>query len=243
MRRDLEAMVRLGAKWMDEVSMTTNGTLMTERRSKALSDAGLNRINVSLDSFENYQKITGGEVSVVVENLKSASRFYDPIKINMVLLKGMNEDELFDMIHFCRENSYILQLIELIPFTPDLHDLYLDLAPVEEWLSLHAEKIDIRAMHNRKKYFLDGAEIEVVKPMHNSRFCPNCKRIRVTSDGKVKPCLMRNDNLVDGLGAFKREGIGGLERSLREGINRRTPFWSLDDRHIGERAELEKSES
>ena len=246
-RRDLEEIVRIGAKWMDDVSMTTNGTLLSQERSRFLSGAGLCRINVSLDSFNGdlYQKITSSKVRVskIIENLEKASDFFDPIKINMVLLKDINESEVPEMIRFCKENGYVLQLIELQPSNySKIDDLFLDLGDMERELSLKAQKIEIRKMQNRKKYFMDGAEIEVVKPMHNSEFCPNCKRIRITSNGEIKPCLMRNDNHVDGLTAFRLYGLKGLEEALTEGINRRKPFWSsVYDRCIGQEAYEEKS--
>ena len=249
MREDLEEIVRIGAKWMDEVSMTTNGTLLSQEKSRSLSRAGLNRINVSLDSFDGdlYRKITSGKIRVskIIENLKKASEFFDSIKINMVLLKNVNESEIPDMIRFSKDNGCILQLIELQPlYSSEFDNLFLDLSEIEEMLSSKATRINVRKMQNRKKYFIDGAEVEVVKPMHNSEFCRNCRRIRVTSDGKIKPCLMRNDNLVDGLTAFQINGLGGLEKALREGINRRKPFWSSEyDRYIGQKTQLEKSKS
>ena len=86
-------------------------------------------------------------------------------------------------------------MIELM----DLTDLGIsgDIEGVERHLQANADRIVTREMHRRKKYFLDGAEVEVVRPMDNTEFCANCTRIRVTSDGKLKPCLLRNDNLVD----------------------------------------------
>jgi cyclic pyranopterin phosphate synthase len=64
-------------------------------------------------------------------------------------------------------------------------------------------------MHRRKKYFIDGAEVEVVRPMDNTEFCAHCTRLRITSDGKIKPCLLRNNNLID-IGTCDREKIKKL---------------------------------
>jgi cyclic pyranopterin phosphate synthase len=77
-------------------------------------------------------------------------------------------------------------------------------------------------MHHRKKYCLDGAEVEVVRPLHNTEFCAFCNRLRVTSDGKLKPCLLRSDNLVDTRGKHGEE----LEDAFREAVSRRKPFFS-----------------
>lgn len=240
MRKDLAEIVHIGDRWMDEISLTTNGTLLSEERSRSLAHAGLDRINVSLDSFneELYRKLTGQRKGIerVICNLEKAQRFFYPIKINMVLLKDLNESEVPHMIQFCKDRGYILQLIELQPFDSyrTFNDLFLDLGDMERELGLKAQRVEIRKMQNRKKYFVDGAEIEVVKPMHNSEFCRNCRRIRLTSEGKIKPCLMRNDNLVDGLAAFQTRGLTGLEEALSEGINRRNPFWATisHDRYI-----------
>jgi cyclic pyranopterin phosphate synthase len=76
-------------------------------------------------------------------------------------------------------------------------------------------------MHHRKKYCLDGAEIEVVRPLHNTEFCAFCNRLRVTSDGDLKPCLMRADNHVDIRG---KTGID-LENAFIEAVKRRAPFY------------------
>jgi cyclic pyranopterin phosphate synthase len=76
-------------------------------------------------------------------------------------------------------------------------------------------------MHRRRKYFLDGAEVEVVRPMDNTEFCANCTRLRVTSDGKIKPCLLRSDNLID-IDSLDIERIKELLTAANE---RREPFF------------------
>ncbi len=128
-----------------------------------------------------------------------------PIKLNVVVLKE-NEADISDLIDFCREKGLILQLIELL----DLQHLGIsgDIDAIERGLALQADRVRTRQMHRRKKYFLDGAEVEVVRPMDNTEFCANCTRLRVTSDGKIKPCLLRSDNLVE-IGTCDCEKIMG----------------------------------
>jgi cyclic pyranopterin phosphate synthase len=75
-------------------------------------------------------------------------------------------------------------------------------------------------MHHRKKYCVDGAEVEVVRPRHNTEFCAFCNRLRVTSDGKLKPCLLRSDNLIDIRGKRGPE----LEAAFREAVRIREPY-------------------
>ena len=121
-----------------------------------------------------------------------------PVKLNMVLLKGVNDNEIYDMLDFTRtyNGQVILQLIELMDFN-DISQYQIDANSVEKDLMMHAEEIRVRTMHHRKKYIIDGAEVELLRPVDNSEFCANCNRLRVTADGKLKPCLLVNDTLVD----------------------------------------------
>jgi len=215
-----------------EVSMTTNGILLPEY-AYDLKKAGLARVNVSLDTLKSeiYKQITGVDAlkSVTSGIAKAKDAGLHPVKVNMVLLKGLNEHEVPEMIDFTRKNDVILQIIELE--APDENEWYkryhANLDAVEHLLESMAESITIRKMHHRKKYHLrGGGEVEIVKPMHNTEFCRHCNRIRVTSDGKLKPCLFRNDNLVDMLGPMRR---GASEDTLRkvflEAVKRREPYF------------------
>ena len=77
-------------------------------------------------------------------------------------------------------------------------------------------------MHHRKKYCLDDAEVEIVRPMHNREFCAHCNRLRVTSDGKLKPCLLRHDNHIDVRGKRGEE----LEELFKKAVQERKPFFT-----------------
>jgi cyclic pyranopterin phosphate synthase len=96
-----------------------------------------------------------------------------------------------------------------------------DLNGLEDSLALRSKEIITRRMHHRKKYCLDGAEVEVVRPRHNTEFCAFCNRIRVTSDGKLKPCLLRTDNHIDIRGKKGAE----LEALFRKAVALREPFY------------------
>ncbi|MDD1748682.1 MAG: GTP 3',8-cyclase MoaA, partial [Methanothrix sp.] len=111
------------------------------------------------------------------------------------------------------------QLIELL----DLKKLGVsgDIEKIEQELQAKADKIHTRQMHRRRKYFLDGAEVEVVRPMDNTEFCANCTRLRITSDGKIKPCLLRSDNLIE-IDSCDRERIKELLKAANE---RREPYF------------------
>lgn len=196
MRKDIVEIVHTGKRHMKEVSMTTNGLLLP-LYAKELKGAGLDRVNISLDSLngERFKYVTSGKLDRALMGIRSAKEAgIEPIKINMVIMKGINDDEIEDLIDFSSKNGCILQLIELEACRDDeefYKKYHYDLSGVEENLEKRAKRIEVREMHHRKKYFLEnGGEVEIVKPMHNTEFCRNCTRIRVTSDCKVKPCLL-----------------------------------------------------
>ncbi|MCX6692425.1 MAG: GTP 3',8-cyclase MoaA [Methanoregula sp.] len=206
-----------------ESSLTTNGTLLAGIASD-LKKAGLRRVNVSLDSLnpETYKKITGNNrLPEVMEGISAAlDAGLTPIKLNMVVLEGINDHEIDDFLGFVRGNrNLILQLIELMHFNECSY--HWDLNGLEDSLASRSKQIITRRMHHRKKYCLDGAEVEVVRPRHNTEFCAFCNRLRVTSDGKLKPCLLRTDNHVDIRGKKGRE----LEALFREAVGKREPFY------------------
>ena len=227
LRSDFIDMVRLVPSTI-ECSVTTNGILLPDLAYE-LHDAGLSRVNISVDSLnrENYVRITGRDLlESVLEGIEAAlAADLTPVKLNFVLLKGYNEDEIDDFISFVAEHRakgqfLILQIIELMNFTNIPY--HADVTALEERVAQGASKITQRRMHGRKKYLYHGAEIEFVRPVHNTDFCASCTRLRVTSDGKLKPCLLRADNLVPIDGA---QGDALIEK-IREATCRRAPFYS-----------------
>ena len=206
-RKDITEIVEKIAKiGFKDIAITTNGTLLG-KYAEELKDAGLNRVNVSFDTLnpETYRFITKKDyIKNAKEGIKKASQVgLYPVKVNMVVMKGINSHEIWDMFHFCKENNAVLQLIELLKTDNRLDDDFYDeyhfnMENVEEELTKKADDVKTRHfMQDRKKYYVEGGEIEVVKPMDNTQFCKNCTRIRITPEGKIKPCLLRNDNLVD----------------------------------------------
>jgi len=237
LREDITDIVSRISRHADEVSMTTNGSLLKESAA-ALRKAGLKRVNVSLHSVdpETFAKITGRDaLQQVEEGIEAALKSHlEPVKINVVVFKGMNDYEIPQMIDFARSLGVILQLIEFQPVLREnkgaWHRFHYDLAETEGWLEKEAFKIENRALQARRKYFLrkDGKTtcVEVVRPMHNTSFCKNCTRLRVTSDGRLKPCLMRNDNLAEAATILRSGGgLDDLERVFRRVVELREPYW------------------
>lgn len=221
-RKDLVEIVSSVPEHM-ESSLTTNGTLLAPIVHD-LKDAGLSRVNVSLDTLrpDRYKQITGKDyLEHVLNGIDAAlDAGLTPIKLNMVVLKDINEDEVEDFIEYVRNNrNLILQLIELMEFNNCT--FHSDVKELETDLETRSRTIITRRMHHRKKYCLEGSEIEVVRPLHNTEFCSFCNRLRVTSDGKLKPCLLRHDNHVD------IRGMSGakLEELFKEAVKRRKPFF------------------
>jgi len=234
LRDDLEEIVAACAERMEEVSVTTNGIALGGR-SASLREAGLSRVNVSLDTLDRqkYIDISGVDaLPKVLGGIRTAvSAGLNPVKVNMVLMKGINEGEVEAMIRFAEEEGVILQLIELETSREGVNNgfyarYHYDLRGIEEQLEARALKVVSRRMHRRRKYLLP-TEVEVVRPMHNTEFCANCNRLRITSDGRLRPCLLSQDGLVDVLtplrqGASDQELMDLFAKVIRE----RRPYWS-----------------
>ncbi len=231
LRKDIiEIVTAVTAAGMDEVSMTTNGTLLAKIAAE-LADAGLNRINISLDTLDEttYKRITGRKLlHEVFEGIDAAlAAGLAPVKLNMVLLAGINKHEVERMIAYASKRGIILQLIELLEVGGKNFTIYhCDLDDVEQSLRERAVAVRTRrSMQARRKYILPGGEVEVVKPMHNSEFCAHCTRLRLIPDGHLKPCLMRNDNLVDLLTHISTGDLEGARKAFAEAIARREPYF------------------
>lgn len=226
---------KISAIGFNDVSITTNGTML-EEYAQPLKDAGLDRVNVSFDTLkpETYRFITKSSyVDRVKRGIQKAVQVdLYPVKVNMVVMRDLNHDEIWDMFQFCKENGAVLQLIELLktdncPDDDFFDDYYYDMSIIEKQLLEKADDVKTRRfMQDRKKYYLEGGEIEVVKPMDNTEFCKNCTRLRITPEGKLKPCLLRNDNLVDLMGPM-RNGASDeyLEDLFLEAIANRKPYY------------------
>jgi len=241
LRRDLEDILRALPPLRD-VSLTTNGTLLAPR-AKKLKDAGLDRVNVSLDTMNSsrFDCITQrkGQLGHVMEGIDAAlDAGLTPVKLNMVYLKGINEDEVEHMIEFVRGRPLVLQVIELMNFHGTFK-YHADISALEKSLKARADDYRCREMHRRTKYYLQGAEVEIVRPIDNSEFCMNCNRLRVTSDFKLKPCLLRNDNLVNLRGLDDDE----LEKALRYAVGIREPFFKATPIAIPKKAEKATSDN
>jgi cyclic pyranopterin phosphate synthase len=195
---------RLRDMGIPDISMTTNGHLLAER-VPSLIQAGLHRINISLDSLDpiKFGKITRTRsYDSVMRGIDAvqASRLA-PAKINAVLVRGFNEDEVEAFAAFARERGVIMRFIEFMPLDADRHWSRDLMVPAEEVLRrIHGQWPLLEIPHARsetaRKYrFADGApgEIGLIAPV-TQPFCGHCSRIRLTADGKVRTCLFSKDD-------------------------------------------------
>jgi len=236
LRSDLCNVISHASGIMEEVSMTTNGVQLGEWAAR-LRRAHLQRVNVSLHSLrrERYRGITGVDaLDDVLQGVEAAlDNGLSPVKVNFVVLRDVNDDEISDMMNFAARTGTVLQLIEYMALGNGRTlgtQYHVDLSAIESSLRRIALRSEERPMHHRCRYSIpleEGcAEVEVVRPMHNSVFCRNCTRLRVTSDGRLKPCLLRNDNLVD-VASLLRGGVSEKEISeaFRRAVSLREPYW------------------
>jgi cyclic pyranopterin phosphate synthase len=233
LRKDIvEIVTAVVTSDVKEVSITTNGTLLAKIATE-LADAGLSRVNISLDTLDPhvYAKITGTpKLDRVLEGIDAAlDAGLRPVKLNMLVLRGINDGEVERVMDYALNRGAILQILELLR-TPDTAEIYerfhANLEPFERKLRERASDIKTRRlMQARKRYILPEGEVEVVRSMHNSEFCAHCTRLRLTPDGYLKPCLMRNDNLVDVLSSVRKGDLEGAREAFTEAIARREPYF------------------
>jgi cyclic pyranopterin phosphate synthase len=199
-----EFIAQLHARGVEDLSMTTNGHLLAARCVR-LIEAGLRRINISLDSLDQakFERITRtktlGSVLAGIDAAQ-ASRLA-PAKINAVLVRGINDDEVEAFAGFARERGVIMRFIEFMPLDADRHwtrELVVPAAEVHQ--RIHArwplEQIAHERSETARKYrFADGApgEIGLIAPV-TQPFCGQCSRIRLTADGKLRTCLFSKDD-------------------------------------------------
>ncbi|MFW9794276.1 MAG: GTP 3',8-cyclase MoaA [Candidatus Thorarchaeota archaeon] len=237
LRSDLIEIIERLSPLVEDLSLTTNGSLLLQMAAN-LKAAGLDRVNVSLHSLEpsTFEKITGSKrLSDVKKGIERATEVgLSPVKINMTVLRQSNETEIHSMMEFAAATDTILQLIEVqdIPTETfgrlDSHRYLLD--ELEEQFNETAIKIVERKLHDRRQYHVPTktgvVRVEIVRPMHNAEFCRSCTRLRVTSDGMLKPCLYRTDNLVHArsyLSDYKNDG--GFLQAYTTAIKQREPYW------------------
>lgn len=224
-RRDILDLVRrIGRRigdGLDELTVTTNGSQL-RTHAQALADAGVRRINVSIDSLdpERFSFITrGGDLAVVLDGIAAAREAGLAVKINMVALKGLNEEEIVPMLRWCASEGHDLTLIETMPLgeiEDDRTDRYLPLDAVRRDLEARftLSPIGYRTGGPARYFQVEelGARLGLITPLTNN-FCDGCNRVRVTATGSIYMCLGHDDRL-DLRKALREGPEGELDRLL-----------------------------
>ncbi len=227
-RKDLPELAgRLAAlPGLEDLSLSTNATRMT-RHAEALRAAGVSRINVSLDSLrpETFKRITQGRLDKVLDGLMAAKAAgFHPIKINMVVMKGVNEDDVEDMVEFCIEHDFTLRFIETMPMGEtgrEASGQYVDLQDVKARLARRFELIPgMMPGGGPARYVQVGGtrlRIGFITPI-SQHFCETCNRVRLSVDGTLYMCLGQEHKFE--LRPLLRAGVGDAElvQALRQAI-------------------------
>lgn len=223
-----EPLVRLGIvdlvkmlariKGIDDLCLTTNGLLLAKYASE-LKEAGLRRVNVSLDSlkFDKFKMITrGGSLRKVLQGIKTAGEVgLVPVKVNMVVLKGINDDEIVDFGKKTIRQGWNVRFIELMPFGEQevTADRLVSVTEIKERLSVLGplESVDGTDGGGPARYYRfpeAKGTVGFISPV-TEHFCVSCNRLRMTATGMLRPCLLQDEevNLRDPLrrGASREE--------------------------------------
>ncbi len=240
LRPDLSRLVGMinSTDGIKEIALTTNGILLG-KHVEELKSAGLKRVNVSLDTLQpaKFKRITGGNhLTDVIAGIESARRLgLNPVKINMVVLRGINDDEIVDFARKTISDGWHVRFIEFMPFGA-LKDEVGEMVSADEIRKriavLGSLKPDTGNGGNgpARYYRFEKAEgtIGFISPM-TEHFCHSCNRLRLTSDGHLRPCLLDDDEID--LKTALRSGVG-LEE-LKELI-RRAVSLKQQEHHLSE---------
>jgi cyclic pyranopterin phosphate synthase len=179
-----------------ELSLTTNGTLL-KKYTPELKQAGLSRLNISLDTLKDdrFRHITGlGRLKDVLEGMEAAKQAgFAPVKINAVVMRGINDDEILDFARMTREKGWHIRFIELMPFNGVAE--FVPSNELRQQVSLLGKLETCASLTSNGPvtyYHLAGAQgtIGFISPLTETSFCSRCNRMRLTADGKLRPCLL-----------------------------------------------------
>ena len=241
LRSDVVEIVRRLRPHVQELSMTTNGLRLVELAAP-LKAAGLDRVNVSLPSLDpaTYKELTGvdGVERVTAGIRAAASAGLVPIKLNVVALDGLTSApaSVDRLLAFAQEVGAWVQVIEFENVRGRVdasvyRRLHSELGRLSEDAAARAFRIDRNRLHDRPQFTFVSNDrpvtVEVVQPVENPSFCMACHRLRLTSDGRLKGCLMTNEGLVDLRPILSGEDVdAGLDHAFALAVARRRPFFT-----------------
>ncbi|WQS63674.1 GTP 3',8-cyclase MoaA [Helicobacter pylori] len=202
--------------------LSTNGFLL-KKMAKGLKDAGLSRVNVSLDSLKSDRVLKISQKDALknaLEGIEESLKVGLKLKLNMVVMKGVNDDEILELLEYAKNRGIQIRYIEFMENT-HAKDLVKGLKE-REILDLIAQKYKIIETENPKKgsskiYTLEnGYQFGIIAP-HSDDFCQSCNRIRLASDGKICPCLYYQD-AIDAKEAIINKDTKMMKRLLKQSV-------------------------
>ncbi len=211
---------------IDDLSLSSNAVQL-DRHAESLFAGGVSRLNISLDSLDpkRFKTITGGKLEKVINGLMAAKAAgFSPVKINMVVMKDVNEDEVEAMVDFCIEHDFTLRFIETMPMGAtgrDAVDHYVNLQTVRAKLEQRFEMVpSVMPGGGPARYMrIVGTDLRIgfITPI-SQHFCETCNRVRLSVDGTLYLCLGQ-DNKFE-LRPLLRDGISdeGLQEAIRHAI-------------------------
>ena len=216
-------------KGLEELTLTTNGSQLT-RYSKDLFDSGIRRINISLDSLDKnkFKRITRiGDFDKVIQGIMAAKKAGLKIKINTVALKGINDNEILDLVHWCGENKFALTFIEVMPMGEmgeKRADQYMPLTDVRNLIQTKYSLTDDPLRTGGPARYVHCHEtdqkIGFITP-HTHNFCEMCNRVRITCTGVMYMCLGQQDKADLKTPLRKSENNQLLKNAIYEAISRK----------------------
>lgn len=211
---------------LEDLSLSTNATRLA-KQATALRENGITRINVSLDSLrsDRFKSITRGKLDKTLDGLMAARNAgFHPVKINMVVMKGVNDDEVEDMVEFCLEHDFTLRFIETMPMGDtgrNASQHYIDLEVIKARLASRYELLPgVMPGGGPARYVqVAGTNLRIgfITPI-SRHFCETCNRVRLAVDGTLYMCLGQEHSLA--LRPLLRQGISDdeLQQTLRDAI-------------------------
>ena len=201
-RRDIVEIVQAMSSipGVECIGLSTNGTKLAAL-ARPLRVAGLRTANISIDALDAalYRRITGGDVNAVIAGIRAAlDAGFERVKLNCVLMRGVNEQELWPLARFAAEHGTPLRLIELMPLTSADVLTEKNFLPVEEAMRILSAHDELIAQPNKRlgwgpaKYYQfshNQSLVGFIGAMTNPHFCETCNKMRLTADGKIRPCL------------------------------------------------------
>jgi len=231
---------------LQDISLTTNGILL-EEYAQGIFNAGIHRINISLDSLnkEKYFHVTsGGNLEAVLRGIAKAEEIgFSPIKINTVAIKGFNDDEVLAFAKLAVDKPFQVRFIELMPMGQSNRDHDEHYLPMTQLIQKISTKYELEQLKVKKSKSAGPAIIFRIKGGHgevgfinpvSSHFCSTCNRLRLTADGRLRACLLKDEEIDLKKALSENCSDAVLESLIREAILLKPKHHDLDcsDRHL-----------